>query len=691
MAVTVISRPQGHKFGDTSHVAVVTEVYAGLDASFVQTGHGLIDGDYIYAISDIEDYGGFWYVDQATADNFRLKYSEGGDYLQFVAAGSITYYVATGSVDWSCVHLPIVYELGSDLYPTNSVDTVRAISSFTDANGYVNLNLSGALKGTVNDLHFVKISGSSDSSLNGVYQITNAVSTSDVTIDLSYDAGLSLVGASIQFYYNNYHIRVKVFGGLPSDHEWAALKPYVELSELQFVPYSNGEVKFSIHEILKSQINTRNNLLLATLPCNLDFFTGFYISYAESYDESDGTEVTTYTSSFVSDEFGDDYVSAGMDALNLWLESGAGSEWTDTSTPQVHLVDTQSSEFKYTSFPFVVGNQYKITYDISFNLTTAPALIASTTLSIRIMDSTGVTTYDSKSVSSLSPTGTFVFTAVSGMDRIRIQAIQTVSSGSQEMDVIVDSFTLEVFQESGFSGYTANSMLEFKNVYSGFLTDHIYEWLTLFEEITIFDDQYLDLSFIVPEESFVDIYLNGDLFYSFQTASPGVYRLPITQPGAYQIQSGEITSEEINVVSNTQCYNQSINLSWLNNLGGFDYWKFTAEKDNLIEIQESIISKQNIFPSWPKSYGATADTIRKQTKRISNKAFIIRSQHLTEQQVEAISYIKSSVLVQIVNSRQDRRTVIVDSDSFMKYADGDKTYTIAFKITFTDDIPAQSV
>lgn len=131
-------------------------------------------------------------------------------------------------------------------------------------------------------------------------------------------------------------------------------------------------------------------------------------------------------------------------------------------------------------------------------------------------------------------------------------------------------------------------------------------------------------------------------------------------------------------------------LTWLNNLGGFDYWNFKANKDHIIEIREAGTATKNIFPTWPKSYGAQADTIRKQTFRDSNKAYTVRSQHLTQDQVDVISYLKSSVLVQIIYSRTNRRTVLVDAESFVKYQDGDDLFEIAFNISFTDDIPSQT-
>lgn len=133
-----------------------------------------------------------------------------------------------------------------------------------------------------------------------------------------------------------------------------------------------------------------------------------------------------------------------------------------------------------------------------------------------------------------------------------------------------------------------------------------------------------------------------------------------------------------------------IYLTWLNNLGGFDYWNFTAFHDNLIDIAETSSGSQNTFPTWPASYGEFADTERRrQTFRESATQILVRSQHITEEQLNAIAYLKSSVLVQILNDHTDRRTVLIDQDSFVKSRDEEKLYSISFTITYTDNIPAQ--
>lgn len=136
---------------------------------------------------------------------------------------------------------------------------------------------------------------------------------------------------------------------------------------------------------------------------------------------------------------------------------------------------------------------------------------------------------------------------------------------------------------------------------------------------------------------------------------------------------------------------EELYISWLNYLGGFEYFLFKAQKEYDIEIEEAGSVDINIFPEFPESYGINADTIRKQTFRNSRNKIIVRSGFLTLQQLNALAYIKTSPCVQIIYSRTDRRTVIVDTDSFKKYDEGEKQYIMEFSISYTDPIPSQAV
>lgn len=134
-----------------------------------------------------------------------------------------------------------------------------------------------------------------------------------------------------------------------------------------------------------------------------------------------------------------------------------------------------------------------------------------------------------------------------------------------------------------------------------------------------------------------------------------------------------------------------IYISFLNYLGGFEYFFFTAEKEFSIDVDETQQSRRNIFPAWEKSWGETADTVDRSTVRKTRKRIVVRSQHLTENQRDVLSLIKSSPVVQIIYSRTNRRTVIVDSDSFKIYDESEKLYACQFSIIYTDEIPSQRV
>lgn len=134
---------------------------------------------------------------------------------------------------------------------------------------------------------------------------------------------------------------------------------------------------------------------------------------------------------------------------------------------------------------------------------------------------------------------------------------------------------------------------------------------------------------------------------------------------------------------------QHIYMTWLNNLGGFEYFLFTAKNEYHVDIEASGEVNQNIFPAWPKSYGETADTIRKQTFRDSREVIVVKSQHLTRNQLDALTAIKTSPVVQIMVTRTDRLTVLADTDSFVKYNEADDLFSLQFRIRFTNQIPSQ--
>lgn len=132
-------------------------------------------------------------------------------------------------------------------------------------------------------------------------------------------------------------------------------------------------------------------------------------------------------------------------------------------------------------------------------------------------------------------------------------------------------------------------------------------------------------------------------------------------------------------------------ITWLNYLGGFEYFPFTGRKQHDVDVLETGTTRKNLLPDWSQSYGINADTIERQTYRRTRAGIIVRSQFVSLDQLEALKYIRISPLVQLVTTRLDRRTLIVDADSFTVYDEKDKTFSLTFKVSFTDEYPSQNV
>lgn len=130
-------------------------------------------------------------------------------------------------------------------------------------------------------------------------------------------------------------------------------------------------------------------------------------------------------------------------------------------------------------------------------------------------------------------------------------------------------------------------------------------------------------------------------------------------------------------------------ITWLNYLGGFDYFIMLGQKEFDINISEVGETRQNIFPQWPNSWGENADTIDKKTFTNAREEIIFNSQHLTANQRDALKFVKISPVVQIVISRTDRRTILIDSDSFKVYHEKEDLWSLTFRGRFTNELATQ--
>ena len=682
--ISVIEQPKGYVLEDAVNEAAVTD--SSGDALFTDAGHGL--GDYVYIISDVEGYNGFWKVDTISPSTFKIQDAD-DNYIQFYQGVSVNYQKSISEHGWSALHLPITYKLRSDRYPVNTSDTTRTISSSSDDNGLTRLTISGSL-GVFFPLMFVKISGTS---VDGVYQVMEKYDTDDVTISLVYD-GTILTGGEIVLYYSSYHIVVRVYAG-------GALA-----STLKFIPDQNNEVFFSVNEILKGHINQRNGLLNNDLPLNQDFFSQFYIDYAESYDESDGYTLTTFLDGFTQDTFVgyainavlafknkfSGWMSEYVFALSGFYGDPKKAKWLTNFSPSMwpsyffdlSFIKNVDGEFRVDVYVDDVLDSQTVHPDQGQGVYRIPVEPQGSQVCVEVIrpqqtidpppDPT-VGTFGSATQSgtgpawALNPSPLF-WRVVMATGETSPLLLYEITGGIANIDYII-GFDLEV---------TAAMTVRIR-LYDETLTQSVEQTVTATGVHTGnrtltpgFVPKYLAWRGTSPLGGVtLDIY---PFTFSPDTGDPEV------------VPESDLT-ERICIEVDNECYEDSIYLTWLNNLGGFDYWLFTAEKDYLKDITSSLEKTKNVLPAWPKSYGETADTIRSQTERISREQIVVRSGYISKDQLENIARIKESLLVQILTSRQDRRTVIVDNESFSVWTDEDELFQVQFTITFTNDNPSQ--
>lgn len=1010
MAVSTTHRPESAHLAVTEYAATFSN-FAGLVA-VNRTAHLLLSGSIIYIKSTIENYNGLWYVTASNVNYFIIRRGFNSEYQDYITetetktciyqAGSIP------GIPWSCVHLPIIYKISNNLWPTNSADTIRDITGVTDSNGYCNITVAGDIKatGSAAALEYIKITGCTNTDYNGVWQIITYSSDTSFIIDLPYSASADTDltnNGSVQYYYNNYTVKVQVWGGLGSGHTFTDQKPSVLLATLDLIPDEDNICMFSISEILKSQIKINNNLLLGTLPNNIDAFTKFYIKYAEVYDDSDGTTLSTLTASYTDDLGGFEgfAVNAVLPFKNVY--AGALSEYASGKSTQKFLTLFDIPVLfsgQYFDFSFIAPNSDALFlrreyYSTESLLSTSDTAISEfnegvyrlqigssdvcESVEVLILDSAALSysgwqnqagsdrpwhfpnyTLHGKNLTSATitpeiPSGTTVnitLSGVSGDSDIIVVLKQSAGGATQQVNFGVATGTNQTYTENvtttddfdiielrlskqnptldieislvsisdvntisitnnTFTGaiapwtnvdnggtawsYSANSVTATLSSFPNDVTDYLKNALggtiasgevfnlqltvnvpvgisgsfscifydgtnysfnysspvvfgsaldqtinisgtmgglpfTSATDIQIFASKLSGVSgavfirdvtltkgteFSIPNASFsttgswtqsgnnypwiiagngvaylnynnnqffeVDFFSNEvsrvasktiyiaagvssaynisfaaatgeanplEVEYAILLKSSGVTIHTITgstttvdivnitgtftpsQPidqitflaenvgtaqvvtftvlnieivASIQIDRIDVTivNEDDDAVSETKTLEIGCNclssqatgyyLTWLNYLGGFDYWYFTSYADNIIDITDSGETETNIFTEWPNSYGEFSDTIRKQTFRDSRQQILIRSQHVTLEQINAIKYIKTSPLVQIVNSIYDRRTVIVDTDSFTVYKEENKLYEISFTITYTDDVPSQRV
>ena len=240
-------------------------------------------------------------------------------------------------------------------------------------------------------------------------------------------------------------------------------------------------------------------------------------------------------------------------------------------------------------------------------------------------------------------------------------------------------------------------------------SNHQGKFLTKFERPVLWKNIFFDIA-VAIDSSVASPALDYEEFTEAGVSlGTGSFNLASEDEGIYRIQLDDIAfnastayieayvdggsdTEVITIDVREECNTrEGIHLTWLNNLGGFDHWFFEAYHSRGIEFEEAERYKKNVFENWDTNF-INGETVESFNRIEAYQNIRVRSQLLTKEQVQGISYVKTSPLVQIFNDTMgnDKTTVVVDKRDFTVYEEEDQLYTIDFSLRFTAMLPIQN-
>lgn len=136
-------------------------------------------------------------------------------------------------------------------------------------------------------------------------------------------------------------------------------------------------------------------------------------------------------------------------------------------------------------------------------------------------------------------------------------------------------------------------------------------------------------------------------------------------------------SETKRLTVNKKCDPYTLYLTWINYLGGWDYWNFTARKETNIEVKEKIESDIDVFADLAVFKAGLQDF--KTNQLSSNKVVQVNSQLMNESQVSYVAEIIRSVkVIDLTNNV----AVKVLTDSLKIKRDSEKLYSVSIDIEY---------
>ena len=464
---------------------------------------------------------------------------------------------------WSSSELPLQYELQSDYFPINTVDTSYTITNIIYNSALLGTVLTLSVASPYIPLETITIDGT-NTSLDGNVFTVKSFNGNDVVIDF-YTTETATTGTTIK-YYNNYKGLLKVFVGAPDQHPYNldGSKPIIEAGTIEVnfkndgtnnvgVSNVNGYVKAGINAMFDTDENSHYN------------WGSYYVEYAESYDVSDGVNVTNETKPFVLDEqtncaaftgflnpsFDDglddwDQETAPIGLSSLWVAGVGEIESTTTNEISTNVIN-QSLDIR-NNIPYSIVLSYDL---VSAVLTDYPQVIIWgydgvkwDFLQREFIDSLGVGSSNidittSKNYEKLGLTFAYFNGTTSNVFNIKLQSFQVSTSVVQPcLFTQFANYGVKQFQDS-LGGNFGDYVLSPVNT----LTPKI---LTHFEEKTFFKGKPFYFSAIIPESTFSlseggnSVFLKIDLYKGTTLLSSVNYKVDNRGEGVYTVDPSSV-------------------------------------------------------------------------------------------------------------------------------------------------------
>ena len=128
-------------------------------------------------------------------------------------------------------------------------------------------------------------------------------------------------------------------------------------------------------------------------------------------------------------------------------------------------------------------------------------------------------------------------------------------------------------------------------------------------------------------------------------------------------------------------FNTAITLTWLNSLGGWEYFTFSSRKSfGYNSISESQIESSG-FNDWDDGF-INGDALFQELRIKANETLTIRSQDVKTTQIAALARLRISVKVYDITEAATPIAILLNKGSFQYYTDQDKRRTIEFQATY---------